>query len=107
MRFRIASDNVNFKVGVSRERKDKFGHMEHWFGSAAIIQHTHFHNLAMQSPQRPLLQMPPSTFLPSKEDMIIIKLDFVVLVLEMLVELLSVFSSFKPLLLDMKRTRIC
>lgn len=43
MRFRIASDNVNYKVGVSREREDKFGHMEHWFGSAAIIQHTHFH----------------------------------------------------------------
>lgn len=66
MRFRIVGDNVNFKVRVSRERKDKMGYMELWFGSAAIIQHTNFQNLAMQSPKKPLLQMPPSTFLPSE-----------------------------------------
>lgn len=46
MQFRIV---VNFKVGVSRERKIKMGHMEHWFWSAAIIEHTDFHNLAIQS----------------------------------------------------------
>ncbi|XP_055997105.1 uncharacterized protein LOC130047014 [Ostrea edulis] len=64
MRFRIVGDNVNFKVGVSRQRDDKVGHMEHWFGSAAIIQHTNFNNFAMQSPQKPLLQMPPMIPLP-------------------------------------------
>lgn len=42
MRFRIVGDNVNFKVGVSREKKDKMGHMDHWFRSTAIIQHTQF-----------------------------------------------------------------
>lgn len=57
----------------------------------------------MQSPQKPLLQMPPSTFLSSEEDVTINKLDCVVLVLEVLVEHVSVFSCFKPLLLDMKR----
>lgn len=103
MRFRIVGENVNFKVRVSRERKDKMGYMEHWFGSAAIIQHTNFQNLAMQSPKKPLLQMPTSTFLPSEEDVTAIKLDCVVLVLEVLVEHVSVFSCFKPLLLDMKR----
>lgn len=57
----------------------------------------------MQSPKKPLLQMPPSTFLPSEEDVTAIKLDCVVLVLEVLVGHVSVFSCFKPLLLDMKR----
>lgn len=61
------------------------------------------HNLAMQSPQKPLLQMPPSTFLSSEEDVTINKLDCVVLVLEVLVEHVSVFSCFNPLLLEMKR----
>lgn len=79
------------------------GYMEHWFGSAAIIQHTNFHNLAMQSPKKPFLQMPTSTFLPSEEDVTAIKLDCVVLVLEVLVEHVSVLSCFKPLLLVMKR----
>uniref|UniRef100_A0A8W8JJY1 Uncharacterized protein n=1 Tax=Magallana gigas TaxID=29159 RepID=A0A8W8JJY1_MAGGI len=105
MRFRIVGDNVNFKVGVCRERKDKMGHMEHWFGSAAIIQHTNFHNLAMQSPQKPLLQMPPSTFLPSEEDVTAIKLDCVVLVLEVLVEhkyaeVVDVLDSYEQLIDD-------
>ena len=103
MRFRIVGDNVNFKVGVSRQREDKVGHMEHWFGSIAIIQHTNFNNLTVQRPQRPLLQMPPSAFLPSPEDMMIIKKDCVVLVMEVLVEHIPAFNCFKPLLLDMKR----
>ena len=103
MRFRIVGDNVNFKVGVSRQREDKVGHMEHWFGSIAIIQHTNFNNLTVQRPQRPLLQMPPSAFLPSPEDMMIIKKDCVVLVMEVLVEHIPAFNSFKHLLLDMKR----
>lgn len=29
MRFRIVGDNVNFKIRVSRETKDKMGYMEH------------------------------------------------------------------------------
>ena len=47
-RFRIVRDNVNFQVGVSQERKSigKNTHMEHWFGSAAIIQNVEFSHLS-------------------------------------------------------------
>lgn len=99
--FRIVGDNVNFKVGVSQERKDKMGHMEHWNGSAAIIQHR-FPQVSDAKSTETTFADAPSTFLPSEEDMTIIKLDCVVLVLEVLVEHLSVFRCFKPLLLERK-----
>lgn len=44
-----------------------------------------------------------SIFFISEEDVIVIKLDCVVFVLEVFVEYLSVFSCFKFLLFDMKR----
>ncbi|WAR12559.1 hypothetical protein MAR_026739, partial [Mya arenaria] len=39
-KFRILGDNVNFHMGVDQARKSirKVGHMQHWFGSAAILQ---------------------------------------------------------------------
>ncbi|WAR07883.1 hypothetical protein MAR_017841, partial [Mya arenaria] len=45
-KFRIVGDNINFNIGVTNERKStgKTGHMEHWFGSAAIVQNVSFND---------------------------------------------------------------
>lgn len=59
-RFRIVGDNINFSVGVSHERKSegKHSHMEHWFGSVAIIQNVSFEDRSDIKPQCNLLQLP-------------------------------------------------
>ncbi|KAH3738208.1 hypothetical protein DPMN_044836 [Dreissena polymorpha] len=66
--FRIVGDNVTFHVGVAKARKGvgKSGHMEHWFGSAAIIQNVDLQALSDIAPQRDLRQVPYETFLLSQ-----------------------------------------
>ena len=58
--FRIIGDNINFYKQVSQEREDgQKNQMEHWFRSAAILQHNSF-NISLNDvpPQRPLLEIP-------------------------------------------------
>ena len=87
-RFRIVGDNVNFQVDVAQERKSlgKQTHMEHWFGSAAIIQNTDFSHLSNNTPQQDLRQMPCESFILSQEEMNHIVLDFTMFSAQILVE---------------------
>lgn len=70
-RFRLVGDNINFHVSVAQTRKSvgKSGHMEHWFGSAAIIQNVEFHNLSDITPQCDLRQVPNTKFLLSEDEL--------------------------------------
>jgi len=69
-KFRIVGDNVNFNIGVAQARKSlgKSGHMEHWFGSAAIIQNVDFTGLSDIAPQQDLRHVPHTTFLLSNTE---------------------------------------
>ena len=49
-RFRLVGDNINFQTQVRDERKDRHGKMEHYFGSAAIIQTLDFEHLPSERP---------------------------------------------------------
>lgn len=66
-RFRLVGDNINFKVSVTHERKsgNKSSHMEHWFGSIAIIQNVNFNERCNIAPQCNLLDLPVESFLIS------------------------------------------
>ena len=58
-RFRIIGDNINFHVDTShlRNSSKKEKHMEHWFGSAAIIQVNDFNYLSDKKPIESLLNI--------------------------------------------------
>lgn len=58
--FRLIGDNVNFMVKASHQRHESSKRMEHWFASAAIIQHEHFENLSDVGPQKQVLDILPS-----------------------------------------------
>ncbi|XP_053405511.1 uncharacterized protein LOC123528628 [Mercenaria mercenaria] len=64
-KFRIIGDNVNFHMGVAQARKNtgKVSHMEHWFGSAAIVQNVSFPDLPGTHPQHDLRYLPAATFM--------------------------------------------
>jgi hypothetical protein len=71
--------------------------MEHWFASAAIIQHGDFSTLPDCAPQVPLMQLPPDSFLPQQRDWDVIGHEYSVLSLCVLTKFLKVFKDFKGL----------
>lgn len=65
-RFRIVGDNVNFHIDVAQERSvGKKAHIEHWFGSAAIIQNVSFNHLPNVTPQKDLREIACESFILS------------------------------------------
>lgn len=94
-RFRIVGDNINFKMGVSQERKSvgKVGHIQHWFGSAAIVQNVNFQAMDNDIPQCDLRLLPTETFIICEEELQEISNNFSVLSSRVLVEF---FPWLKP-----------
>ncbi|KAH3771970.1 hypothetical protein DPMN_173301 [Dreissena polymorpha] len=74
-KFRIVGDNINFHVGLTHERKSRgnAAHMEHWFGSMAIIQNLSFSHLSHHTPRCDLRALPVSVFLLEEKDIQILK----------------------------------
>lgn len=70
-KFRIIGDNVNFHVGVAQVRQNigKVDRMEHWFGSAAIIQNIDFSYLPDTSPQQDIRQLSCDQFIISDTEL--------------------------------------
>ncbi|KAH3861619.1 hypothetical protein DPMN_024552 [Dreissena polymorpha] len=70
-RFRIVGDNINFKMGVSQERKSvgKVGHIQHWFRSAAIVQNVNFQAMDNDIPQCDLHLLPTENFIICEEEL--------------------------------------
>lgn len=87
-KFRIVGDNVNFHLGVAQARKSlgKTGHMEHWFGSAAIVQNVCFAHLSNIQPQYNLLHLPTERLLMQAEEFNQVTSDFSILVSQVLVD---------------------
>ncbi|KAL5004258.1 hypothetical protein ScPMuIL_017714 [Solemya velum] len=102
--FRLIGDNVNFMVGVSHERKDKQSHMEHWFGSAAIIQNHSFSSLSTVRPQKYLHSMEPISFIPQTDDWKTIKFTYSIILLDVLVKHFKYFKLFQQTLSELKQT---
>ncbi|KAH3820871.1 hypothetical protein DPMN_122620 [Dreissena polymorpha] len=94
-RFRLVGDNINFKMGVSQERKSvgKVGHIQHWFGSAAIVQNVNFQAMDNDIPQCDLRLLPTETFIICEEELQEISNNFSVLSSRVLVEF---FPWLKP-----------
>lgn len=102
-KFRLIGDNVNFMIDVSHQRETMKSHMEHWFGSMAIIQHGDFSQLSTAKPQVPLLELEPTTFLPQEMDWENIKNCYIVIILEILCKFCKYFQNFKSVLENMKQ----
>ena len=87
-KFRIVGDNVNFHMGVAQARKSigKIGHMEHWFGSAAIVQNLSFPDLPNAHPQHDLRQLPTGRFILDEQEWNGIMFDFSVIMTRILVD---------------------
>ncbi|WAR23372.1 hypothetical protein MAR_037041 [Mya arenaria] len=66
----LVGDNINFQLGVAHARKSsgKIRHMEHCFGSTAIVQNMSFDYLSDQSPQCDLRILPVASFLLADDD---------------------------------------
>ena len=91
-RFRIVGDNINFRVGVTHERQNKSSHMEHWFGSAAIIQNLSFDDRSDTVPQCDLRQLPADYFMMNDNDWYVVKYDMSILMLRVLIDFLQLPS---------------
>ena len=86
-RFRIVGDNVNFHIDVAQERSvGKKAHIEHWFGSAAIIQHVSFNHLPNVTPQKDLREIACESFILTTDEMNLIVQDFTMHSAEILTE---------------------
>ena len=69
-RYHIVGDNINFQVGVKFERKgEQHKHIGNWIGSAAINQNIDFNSLPSHAPQRNIVDMDWTEFLPSADDL--------------------------------------
>jgi hypothetical protein len=103
-RIRIVGDNVNSMVSASRQRKGNSAHMERWFASAAIIQNNCFDHLASNivTPQMPLLDLSPQSFLPGDYDFKVITNDYIYNIFQILTKHLTFLKQFHPLLAQLK-----
>lgn len=99
----MIGDNVNFMVKASHQRHESSKRMEHWFASAAIIQHEHFENLSDVGPQKQVLDIPPESFLPSIADWNVIRQEYVTLTLRVLCKFCKEFAGFKPYVYEMRQ----
>lgn len=101
--FRIVGDNINFMIDVSQERKISKRHMEHWFGSVAIVQHGDFPGLSTIPPQLPLLHLNQNYFMPQSKDWDNIIQCYVILVLEVLCKFCAFFKPYHGLVDQLKQ----
>lgn len=101
--FRLIGDNVNFMVKASHQRHESSQRMEHWFASAAIIQHEEFENLSDMGPQRQVLDIPPEGFLRSQTDWNVIRKEYVTLILSVLCKFCKQFAGFKTFVHEMRQ----
>lgn len=87
-KIRIVGDNINFQMGVAqiRQSEGKVSHMEHWFGSAAIVQNITFTDLNNDGPQYDLRKLPTEMFILNEKDWQNITYNFSVLSSRVLVE---------------------
>ena len=86
-------------MGVAQMRKSegKVSHMEHWFGSAAIIQNISFPDFKNDEPQCDLRHLPTEMFILNNEDWQNITYNFSILCSRVLVDFFPWLK--KPLLL--------
>lgn len=105
-RFRIVGDNTNFNAGDTHERQSsgKGSHMEHWFGSIAIVQNVTFNERPDVTSQYKPLELPVETFIMKDCDWCLIKNDFKVLVARILIDISHV--SILPRMQHIKRFRV-
>ena len=99
-KFRIVGDNINFNVDTSHLKNIGNGkkHMEHWFGSAAIVQNHNFHNLSPITPNINLAQVSENMFIPNDDDTNALRDDYYILIMRVLTKFCPAFKSFKKLL---------
>ncbi|KAH3799512.1 hypothetical protein DPMN_153122 [Dreissena polymorpha] len=90
-----SGDNINFKMGVSKERKSvrKVGYIQHWFGSPAIVQNVNFQAMDYDIPQCDLRLLPTETCIICEEELQEISNNDSVLSARVLVEF---FPWLKP-----------
>jgi hypothetical protein len=66
--------------------------MEHWFGSAAIIQNVRFDELCAGSPQCNLLELSWHSFVPNNEDFTALLGDYTLLIARVLAKFIPAFK---------------
>ena len=93
-RFRIVGDNINWKVGVHDQRIDNKDRFHHAFGSAILVQNTSFDHLRDIYPQKDYRTTSVQSFLPSEDDMLQTKRDYVTLISKVAFKFLPYFEQF-------------
>ncbi|XP_062575477.1 uncharacterized protein LOC134237384 [Saccostrea cucullata] len=95
--IRIVGDNINWTVGVHDQRQDNRGHMQHAFGSAAIVQNISFDHLSNIYPQRDFCSTPVQAFLPSPEDNEVLTRDYTIISARVMLKHLPYFRQFRDI----------
>ena len=96
-KFRLVGDNINWTVGVHDQRQDNRGHMQHAFGSAAIVQNLKFDHLSNVYPQRNYFEIPVHSFIPSDDDLQHIRREDVILMSRVAFKHIPFFQQFKDI----------
>lgn len=94
-------DNINWTVGVHDQTQDNRGHMQHAFGSAAIVQNIRFDHLSNTYPQLDFCTTPIQAFLPPPEDNEILIRDYTIISARVIFKHLPLFASFEMLSLHL------
>jgi hypothetical protein len=99
-RLRLVGDNVDVKIGVKHERKDKHDHLVHWFGSLALLDEPLFINLSDVKPQCDLMAAPVELFLPNQLDITMLLSNFGIHVGRIALKHMPFFKFFQKVLPD-------
>lgn len=94
-RIRLVGDNVNWHVSVSDERIGHTAHMRHAFATIAVVQTFDFNHLDDSFPQRDYQQVQHSDFLPSSEELKVLKEEYIVLMARSAVKLCPYFYGYQ------------
>jgi hypothetical protein len=78
----------------------KKAHIEHWFGTAAIIQNVNFNHLSNVTSQKDLRQTDCVSFIPTNDEMDLIVHDFTMHSAEILIEHFSWLQFAKAAVTD-------
>ena len=96
--FRIAGDNINWAAQVRDQREDHHGHMEHAFGSIAIINRINFDHLNATSPQKPPRTLSLFDLMPTVQEMMAIKREYAIFIGKTAAKLIPTLSFVEELL---------
>ena len=98
--FQIVGDNCDIHVKASRQSLTRHDRDHHWFNMYAVSDRVLGLNLPDDKPQASIASLPIAAFLPSLDDCVAIRKEFIIIAARVLIQHLPWFKCLQQVVPD-------